>query len=89
MRKFPAHQLSETENELASLAFHADHMSLDIGEFSDRIHWDGDEPIGAQHWIDEVVRLRGKLDRAEGLLRAYELVRKAKIGESNDYASAR
>ena len=88
MRKFPAHQLAETENELASLAFNAERLGWDIGEHSDDVHWRDENPADASEWIREIQQLRGKLDRAEGLLRAYELVRKAKIGESNDYASA-
>ena len=88
MRNFPAHQLAETENELASLAFNAERLGWDIGEHSDGLHWRDENPLDASEWIKEIEGLRGKLARAEGLLRAYELVRKAQQGESNDYASA-
>lgn len=88
MRNFPAHQLAETENELASLAFNAERLSWDIGEHSDGVHWRDEKPWDASEWIAEIQELRDKLNRAEGLLRAYELFRKARQGESNDYASA-
>ena len=89
MRKFPAHQLVETENELTSLAFRAERLGWDIGEHSDELHWDDAVMLDASEWMREIGQLRANLDRAEGLLRAYELVRKAQQGESNDYASAR
>ena len=89
MRKFPAHQLVETENELASLAFHAERLGWDVGEHSDELHWHDAAMADASEWIREIAELRSKLARAEGLLRAYELVRKAKIGEVDDNASAR
>ena len=88
MRKFPAHQLVETENELASVAFNAERLGWDIGEHSDELHWDDAVMADASEWIREIDQLRGKLARAEGLLRAYELVRKTRQGEVNDYASA-
>ena len=89
MRKFPAHQLAEAESELASLGFVADHVSFDIGDHSDEIHWDDAEPVSAEGWLKEIEQMRGKLLRAEGLLRAYELFRKANLGETDDDASAR
>ena len=89
MRKFPAHQLAETEIELASLAFNAERLGWDVGEHSDDVHWRDDNPADASEWIKEIEGLRGNLDRAEGLLRAYELFRKANLGETDDYASAR
>ena len=84
MRKFPAHQLAETENELASLAELANRVSWDVGEHSDSLHWNQAVELCAAEWLAEVQAMKGKLTRAEGLLNAYELVRKAKIGEGND-----
>ena len=89
MRKFPAHQLANTESELASAGFHADRLGFDIGDHSDEIHWDEQKPVSAADWLNEIALIRGKIDRAEGLLRAYELFRKAEQGESYDDASAR
>ena len=89
MRTFPAHQLAETENELASLAFYADRLGWDIGEHSDGLRWRDEKPYEASEWIREVEGLRGKIDRAEELLRAYELFRKGQQGENDDDTSAR
>jgi hypothetical protein len=88
-RGFLAHQLAEVENELASCSFVADRLGLEIGEHSDEIHWDKTAALPAHAWLDEVVACRRKLDRAEGLLRAYNLVLTTNNGESNDDTCAR
>ena len=88
MRKFPAHQLANTELELTSAGFQADRLALDIGDHSDEINWDDHEPLSADDWLNEIALIRAKLDRAEGLLRAYELFRKAQRGETDDHACA-
>lgn len=83
-RGFLAHQLAEVETELAGAAKVADLLSLEIGEHSDEIHWDKHAGFAAAEWIDEVTRVQARLARAEGLLRAYELARCARLGENND-----
>jgi hypothetical protein len=88
-RGFLAHQLVEVETELAGAAKVADSLSLDVGDHSDEIHWDGRAGVSASGWIDDVVKVQKMLARAEGLLRAYELARRANLGETDDYACAR
>jgi hypothetical protein len=88
-RGFLAHQLAEVETELTDAARQADALSLDVGDHSDQIHWDGREGLTAAHWIDEVLTIQRRLARAEGLLRAYELARRANLGETDDDTCAR
>jgi hypothetical protein len=61
---------------------------LEIGEHSDEIHWQDGKAFPADEWIAEIVTLRNQLDRAEGLLRAYNLVVTAEKGETDDDTSA-
>jgi hypothetical protein len=88
-RGFLAHQLVEVEDELASCANFADQLSLEIGEHSDEIHWDKAAALPADAWLKEIRSLQWKLDRAEGLLRAYNLQLAANKGEHYDDASTR
>jgi hypothetical protein len=83
-RRFLAHQLSVAETELASAASAADSLGLDVGEHSDQIHWDDAAAEGADVWMQRVSEIRARIDRVEGLLRAYELVRKSNSGETHD-----
>jgi hypothetical protein len=87
-RRFLAHQLAEVETELAACAKFADRLGLEIGEHSDEIHWDGAAAQPAEGWMKEVRALQWRLDRAEGLLRAYNIFLTAN-GENNDHTSAR
>ena len=87
-RRFLAHQLAEVETELMACGKFADRLGLEIGEHSDEIHWDGAAAMPADAWLKEVRSLQWRLDRAEGLLRAYNLHLTAN-GETNDNASAR
>jgi hypothetical protein len=88
-RGFLAHQLVSVEDELASCSFVADRLGMEIGEHSDEIHWDKATALPADGWLQEVVECRRKLERAEGLLRAYNLQLAANKGGTDDNASAR
>ncbi len=88
-RGFLAHQLVSVEDELASCSFVADRLGMEIGEHSDEIHWDKATALPADGWLQEVVECRRKLERAEGLLRAYNLQLAANKGGTDDYTSTR
>jgi len=80
-RGFLAHQLAEVETELTACSFDADTLALEVGEHSDAIHWDQAAPLPADVWMAKVVSLQNKLNRAEGLLRAYSMVASTTKGE--------
>jgi hypothetical protein len=88
-RGFLAHQLAEVETELTLAVAQADALSFDVGGHSDEIHWDGRPALPAAGWIGEVEKIRNRLARCEGLLRAYELARRANLGENDDDTCAR
>lgn len=92
MRKFPARQLLSAEDEMTALQRWIGAVGIKLGEASDAIHWDGAEPPACDGLLDEIVRMQVHLDRAAGLVRAYEIHRRAaavvrEVG--NDDASAR
>jgi hypothetical protein len=72
-RAFLAHQLLEAESELTWVALHADAVGLDVGEHSDEIHWDGAAARPLDEALVTIREMRHRLDRAEGLIRAYGL----------------
>jgi len=80
-RGFLSHQLLEAETELAAAAKQADALGLDLGEHSDDIEWHKTLALPADEWMDRVSAVRHRLDRAEGLLRAYNIHLKAQRGE--------
>jgi len=72
-RNFASRQLIEVETELADLAGVADELGMVIGESADSVHYDGVVPPPSAAWLETVRQLRYKLDRAEGLIRAYDI----------------
>ena len=89
VRGFLAHQLIEVENELSACAKYVDLLAMEIGEHSDEIHWDKTAALPADAWLKDVRTLRWKMDRAEGLLRAYNLHLDANGGENDDATETR
>jgi hypothetical protein len=77
MRKFPAQQLLSVETELDEISTTAANLAMDVGDHSDELHWDAQEMKAADRWIAQAESLRHRLDRVEGLLRAYEMFRNA------------
>ena len=77
MRKFPARQLLEAEDEMMALGRLADEVGLHLGEASDAIHFDGEEPPACDVLLQQIVGMQVHLDRAAGLVRAYEIHRRA------------
>ena len=81
VRGFLSHQLLEVEAELVAASKEADLLGLDIGEHADEIHWDKTLASDATEWIKKAAVTRHRLDRVEGLLRAYNLHLNANRGE--------
>jgi hypothetical protein len=78
---FLSHQLLETEAELTAVWKEADELGLDVGEHADQIRWDKSLGLPADDWMKRVSAIRHRLDRAEGLLHAYNLHLNANRGE--------
>lgn len=81
MRDFLPNQLLACEAELLLVGSIATELGWDLGDLSDRQHWDGAvaEPVGerADHVIAEI---RRATDRVDGLLKAYQMVLNARAG---------
>jgi len=81
VRGFLSNQLLEAEVELMAVGKVADELGMTIGEHADEIHWDKMLASSPSEWLSKVAELRYRLDRAQGLLNAYEIHRKANGGE--------
>ncbi|HEY7823469.1 MAG TPA: hypothetical protein VIG24_11565 [Acidimicrobiia bacterium] len=77
-RSFLANQLLEAEVELMWVGKHADALGFDVGDLSDELHFDGAPPRPLVEAIATVRELKLRLDRAEGLIRAYSLALEAR-----------
>ena len=77
-------QLIQVERELLAVAVEAEKISFEIGDHADEIHYDGADARLGEKWKSDVLRMRLNLQRAEGLLRAYELFRTVNQGENDD-----
>ncbi|HEY7822331.1 MAG TPA: hypothetical protein VIG24_05840 [Acidimicrobiia bacterium] len=80
-RGFLSRQLLEAETELAAAGDTSDKLGFDIGDHADAIHFDDADASGVEDWLNTIRLVKYRLDRAEGLLRAYDLHRKANQGE--------
>jgi len=80
-RPFLPNQLLECEAELMQVASASDDLGMRLGEYSDAIHFDGEQCPSLDPLITETLKVRAGLDRVEGLLRASELFRKAQGGQ--------
>ena len=84
MRSARSQQLIEVERTLLAVSHLADEIGFAVGDHSDDIHYDGADPQPADFWMQKVLRMRIELKRAEGLLRAYELMRATDQRENDD-----
>lgn len=78
-RKFASNQLLLAEDELIVLTRWADEVGMQLGVIADDIHFAGREPVAVDGLIDQVDGMRRALDRAAGLLAAYEIHRRSQI----------
>jgi len=91
-RNFAAHQLLMAEDEMLALSFLADEVGVDLGVLSDSIHWDDAQPPAVDGLLALIEGMRKHVDRAAGLVRAYELHRRSQMmirEVRHDNASAR
>lgn len=88
MRNARSQQLIEVERELLAVAVEAESISLDIGDHADELHYDRAPAQPADKWMSDVLRMRINLKRAEGLLRAYQLMQAVDQGENDDNTEA-
>lgn len=87
-RNFEASQLLLVEDLLNQLSLAADAVAMDVGVHADEIHYDGKAPADMRDMLLRVRALAYEAQRAEGLLRAYQLFWNAttKREEGNDDA---
>ena len=78
-RNFASNQLLMAEDSLAVLQANAHELSIQLGVVSDSIHFDGMEPPECASHLEHVLALKGTLERAIGLIRAYEVARLSKV----------
>jgi len=78
-RKFASHQLLLAEDEMVLLTHWADELGMQLGLLSDAIHFDDAAPTSAQDMLEKVEAMRLPLERAAGLIRAYEIHRRSEI----------
>lgn len=72
-RRFLSHQLIEAELELSKTGRMADELGFELGEMADEIHFDGAAARPAEEALITIRELKRSLERAEGLVRAYQL----------------
>lgn len=87
-RNVKANNLYAAETTLLQIGNAVHELSLEVGVAGDGIHFDGERPKEMGAALDRVLKVKVMAERVEGLLRAYEMMRTATEGASDDYATA-